>query len=89
MDFGLNQGFVIRFEITDDKVRCVIFKASDELACRTEKRTKIRDFIDSDEQIIFKGRIQFRRNKDVFDVLYKQELIGVIEKKMFLAAISG
>lgn len=69
---------IFQIEQNGNNMRLVIADGEHELACRTEKASKLKTFLRSSEPRLFKGRLQLHLSDDVVTVLLKGEVAGVV-----------
>ncbi len=80
----LNDDMVFTIERTEKRVRLIVYKGGVENVCRMETFKNIERFILSDEDRIFKGRLQLHKNVAGIGIIVKGKLTGTINAKEFL-----
>jgi hypothetical protein len=80
----LNDDMVFTIERTEKRVRLIVYKGGVENVCRMETFKNIERFILSDEDRIFKGRLQLHKNVAGVGIIVKGKLTGTINAKEFL-----
>jgi len=81
---ALDNDFQFDFDLYKDRVRLILLKDKTELACRKERFSKLIQFADLNEGEIFKGRIKLFKWKTYIEVHFKNQLVGIIDCKLFL-----
>jgi hypothetical protein len=83
-----DNGLSIWIEHTEKQARLVIYKDGVENVCRKSTIRKLRQFIQSDEQRLFKGRLQLHRDiNGMIAVDVKGKIAGVVPAEHFLATL--
>lgn len=82
---GDNHSFGIEFY--GKKARLVVYTGSVENVCRRESLKKLQNFIQSNENHLFKGRLQLHKNTAGISVLLKGEKVGDLSNQAFLRII--
>jgi hypothetical protein len=80
----LNEDMVFTVDRCEKRVRLIVYKGGVENVCRKETFKNIERFILSDEDGIFKGRLQLHKNIAGIGIKVKGKLIGTINAKEFL-----
>ncbi len=70
-------------EPSDKKLRLIIINNNQEIACRKEFRNKIIDFLEKENEWLFKGRLQLRKNNNLVEVYFKKALVDCISIPLF------
>lgn len=83
----LNNNFQLNTELYKDRVRLVLLKDNTEIACRKESFNKLIQFVNLHEGEIFKGRIKLFKHKTSIEVHFKDQLVGIIDRQLFLDMI--
>jgi hypothetical protein len=86
--FTLNDQFVLSLEHQAKRIRLVVNKADEELACRIETVKNLNEFLVSEEQYLFKGRLQLIKHKDTISIILKGKPIGVTSTEQFKNALA-
>jgi len=79
----LEHGFSFAMEHTGKRARLIIYKAGVENVCRMETFKNIERFIRSDDEKIFKGRLQLHKNSDEIVIEVKGEIAGTMTLEDF------
>ena len=83
-----NDGLSFWIEHTEKQARLVIYKDGVENVCRKSTIRKLRQFIQSDEQQLFKGRLQLVRDiSGMIAVEVKGKVAGVVPAEDFLCVL--
>ena len=80
----LNNEFALTIEHAQKKVRLVVYKNGVENVCRRETIGHLEHFILSDEERIFKGRLQLCKNGDSLNIEVKGDTIGTVKFNDFI-----
>ena len=75
---ALKNGYFLGIERIESRARLVIFEGNVEKVCRKESVKKLKDFVQSGENQLFKGRLQLHKNPAGISVLVKGEIVGEI-----------
>lgn len=78
----------LALEKWNDKLRIIILKQQEEMACRKESKKKLEKFIQSEGATIFKGRIQLVSEKEIIRIYLKKIGIGSITKADFSSLLA-
>lgn len=78
----------LALEKWNDKLRIIILKHQEEMACRKETKKNLEKFIQSEGDILFKGRIQFVSEIDTIHIYLKKIGIGTITKADFSSLLA-
>lgn len=81
--------FNFKIESHNNKVRIVILKDDLEIACRTEQKRIVSNFLNSSGERIFKGRLQLLSNQNEILVFVKNELVYEISKEAFAKMLAN
>ncbi|TSD65992.1 hypothetical protein FFF34_000915 [Inquilinus sp. KBS0705] len=74
----------LHFERDNKKIRLVLTNGDHELACRKETASKMLSFLTSANEVLFKGRLQLRKNDDdTLTVALKGAVAGTISIAAF------
>jgi recombinational DNA repair protein RecT len=80
----LNEDMVFSIERCENQARLIVYKGSVENVCRKGAFKNIEHFVLSEEERIFKGRLQLHKNIAVIGINVKGKLTGTISAKEFL-----
>ncbi len=72
-----------KVEASDKKLRIILINNNQEIACRKEFRNKIIDFLEKENEWLFKGRLQLRKNNNLLEVYFKKALVDCISIPLF------
>jgi len=75
----LNDDFLLGVENNEKKVRLIVYKGGVENVCRKENFNKLKQFILSDQNTAFKGRLQLHKSMDGIVVEVKGRVAGIIK----------
>jgi hypothetical protein len=87
LKLGENQSLAI--EISGRLARLIVYNQGVENVCRKERTKTLRDFLQSDEGHLFKGRLQLQKSAGEINVLVKGELAGSIRNEEFVELVNG
>lgn len=79
----LDHGFSFAIEHYEKRVRLIIYKDGVENVCRRESFKNLERFIWSNEESIFKGRLQLRRNSEGIVLVVKGKIVGKMTTEEF------
>ncbi len=82
-----NQSLAI--EISGKRARLIVHDRGVENVCRKESVKTLRDFLESNEDHLFKGRLQLQKNGNGINVLIKGKSAGSIRTEEFIELVSG
>lgn len=85
----LSNGFALRIEPYNDKVRVIVLLNNEEYVCRIALLPKLLDFAAAKEAHVFKGRLQLYKEAGLINVLAKGEVAGIIEENTFINYLEG
>lgn len=74
----LDKHFSLLFEPLGKRLKLIIGKADEEIACRKETIKNLENFLQSDESTIFKGRVQFHKINEEIEIILKTKPIAKI-----------
>ena len=80
----LNEAYSLAIEPSQKKVRLVVYKNGVENVCRRDTIVHLEHFILSDEERIFKGRLQLCKSGDSLNVEVKGDTIGTLKFNDFI-----
>ncbi len=86
---SIKNGFVMRMEPCDDKVRVIILRDGEEYVCRMETLKKLKEFAEIKEGSIFKGRLQLYKEEGLINVIAKGEVAGIIDEDSFSSCLDA
>jgi len=75
----LNDDFLLGVENNEKKVRLIVYKGGVENVCRKGNSNKLKQFILSDQNTAFKGRLQLHKSMDGIVVEVKGRIAGIIK----------
>lgn len=76
-NFNSVDGCQFVIEELANKLRLVILKEGEELACRKTTKKELTKFFEGDEKVLFKGRLQLRKDENgKVEVMLKGKLLG-------------
>ncbi|NBO72181.1 MAG: hypothetical protein EBU66_12200 [Bacteroidetes bacterium] len=79
--------YQLRLEHYNNRLRIIIANDSEEIVCRKETRNNLLNFLESNEHMLFKGRLQLMNDDTFVSIIVKGELIGRVEKTDFIHLI--
>jgi hypothetical protein len=88
-DITLRDGFALRMDTHNDKVRVIILQSGMEYVCRMETLAKLRQFTEQKEARIFKGRLQLFKEEGLINVIAKGMVAGIVEEEIFVKCLDG
>jgi hypothetical protein len=77
----LAKNYTFSIELQGKRVRLVVYLAGVEKVCRLETRKRLEKFLLSDENHLFKGRLQLAKTAGGITIVVKGEPVGVIGGK--------
>ena len=77
----LEENYSFAIEPLGKRVRLVAYLSGVEKVCRLETRKKLEKFLLSDENHLFKGRLQLAKDAGTINIVVKGETVGVIGGK--------
>ena len=80
---ALDHGFSFAIEHFEKRARLIVYKGGVENVCRRESFKNLESFLRSDEESIFKGRLQLYKNAGEITVEVKGKLAGKITTEYF------
>jgi hypothetical protein len=86
---GLSNGFALRIEPYNHKIRVIVLLNNEEYVCRIALLPKLLDFAAAKEAHAFKGRLQLYKEAGLINVLAKGEVAGIIEENTFINYLEG
>jgi ABC-type antimicrobial peptide transport system ATPase subunit len=84
MQFRLLNDHVLKIEpekFRPSRVRLIVKHMGTELVCRKEGINQLLEFLYSNNEHLFKGRLQISKNNDQIKILVKEENVGSIDAK--------
>ena len=85
----LEENYSFAIEPIGKRVRLVVFLAGVEKVCRLETRKKLVKFMLSDENHLFKGRLQLAKIAGNINIMVKGEPVGVIGGKNLMETLNN
>ncbi len=79
----LDHGFSFAIEHFEKRARLIVYKDSVENVCRRESLKNLEGFILSDDEKLFKGRLQLYKNSEEIVIEVKGEIAGKMTIKDF------
>ena len=77
----LEENYSFAIEPLGKRVRLVVYLSDVEKVCRLETRKKLEKFLLSDENHLFKGRLQLAKTGPAISIMVKDQAVGVISGK--------
>jgi hypothetical protein len=84
----LTNTLLFRLENNNKKIRLILTEGDIELACRKETLSNLRSFIRSDQESLFKGRLQLHRQDNAITITLKGQPAGVVTIAAFNKALN-
>ncbi len=84
----LDDDITLETEIEDGKLRLFITKDNVEWVCHKTTLKEINRFLAGEERSLFKGRLQLIKDQDNILIKVKNEIVGVIDNKVFYKFIN-
>ncbi|MNK17137.1 hypothetical protein D3C87_353210 [compost metagenome] len=75
---GLNNNLIFSIEPLVNSVRLIVSEVDHEIACRKETIKNLNSFLESDNEKIFKGRLQLSKLDQDIEVIINKIPIGKI-----------
>jgi hypothetical protein len=85
----LDNNYTFGIESQGKKARLVVYKGGVENVCRQETLKNLTKFIQSDENHLFKGRLQLHKSPGGINVMVKGDLIGTLGDEVFADYLFG
>ena len=79
----------IALEKWSDKLRIILLKQEEEIACRKETKKNLEKFIQTEGEVLFKGRIQLISENKRIQITLKKIFIGSISKSNFITLLTS
>jgi len=79
--FKLEENYSLAIEPLGKRLRLVVYLSGVEKVCRLETRKKLVKFLLSDENHLFKGRLQLAKTGPAISIVVKGQPVGVISGK--------
>ncbi|MDQ8003502.1 MAG: hypothetical protein REI64_01810 [Pedobacter sp.] len=86
---SLNENLTLVIEPVENKIRLVVVKADNELACRIERVSKLKAFLAGNDQMLFKGRLQLVKLDGEVEIIVNKISIGRIALNSFSQLLSN
>lgn len=87
MKYLLDHRREFSIEPDNKKVRLVIYQNAEELVCRKENLSRIKQFLMQKEARLFKGRLQLSKVDQEIHVEVKGEVVGIIQRDDFVKMV--
>lgn len=83
----LSEDYSLAIEVEGKRLRLIVFEDEEELVCRKTTAKELNQFLSGTENILFKGRLQLRKNAGQILIQVRGEVIGLIRKELLCTAL--
>jgi len=84
----LGDNITLETEINNNELRLIVVKENEEWVCHKTTVKEINTFLTGEDRSLFKGRLQLIKDQDNVLIKVKNEIIGVIDNKVFYKFIN-